>query len=141
VGDDTADDAQPLGFGGVEPAGRQEQIAGYGYPDVRRQGGRVGRVGDAAQQFGNPEGGPVAGHGDVGHHGDQQAARLADAIDGGHDGRPAVPDGQEGQNVLATEAVRQGVTWLGPAPEVAARGEHVARAGDDQRGQLRVLVD
>ena len=37
------------------------------------------------EQLGHPEGGPVAGHGDVRHHGDQQASGLADAVDGGDD--------------------------------------------------------
>ena len=140
VGHDPRDHAEALGLGGVEPAGRQQQVAGDGHADVRRQRRRVGGVGDAAQQLGDAERRPVAGHGDVGHHRDQQAAGLADAVDRGDHGRRAVADGEERQDVVA-EAVGQPVARLLAAAEVAARREHVAGAGDDQRRQVGVGVD
>ena len=140
VGHDPRDHAEALGLGGVEPAGRQQQVAGDGHADVRRQGGRVGGVGDAPQQLGDAERRPVAGDGDVGHHRHQQAAGLADAVDRGDHGRRAVADGEERQDLVA-EAVGQPVARLLAAAQVAARREHVAGAGDDQRPQGRVGVD
>ena len=107
---------------------------------MRRQDGGVGGVGDAAQQLGHPEGGAVARHGDVGQHGDEQAAGLADPVDRGHHRGPAVPDGQEREDVVP-DVGRRFVTRVRAATEVATRSEDVAGAGDDERGQVRILVD
>ena len=85
-------------------------------PDMGRQGGGVGGVGYAPQELGDPEGGPVAGHRDVGHHGDQQTPGLADAVDGGDDRRRAVPDGQERENVGARGRPRGDFLVLGRPP-------------------------
>ena len=140
VGHDARDQADALRLGGVEASRRQQQVAGHRHADVRRQRRGVGGVGDAPQQLGHPERRPVAGHADVGHHRHQQAAGLADAVDRGDHGRRAVADGEERQDLVA-EPVGQAVARFLAATEVAARGEHVARAGDDQRGQVGVGVD
>ena len=131
------DHAEALCLGGVEAPGRQQEVAGDGQADVGRQHGGVGGVGDAAQELGHAEGGPVAGHGDVGQHGDEQAARLADPVDRGHHRCPAVPDGQEGEDVVP-DVGRRLVTGVRATAEVAAGGEDVAGAGDDERGQVRI---
>ena len=94
------DHADALRFGGVEAPRRQQQVAGHGEADVGRQDSGVGGIGDTAQQLGHPESGPVARHGDVGQHGDQEAAGLADPVDRGHHRGAAVPYGQEGQDVV-----------------------------------------
>ena len=121
-------------------ASREHQVPGHGDADVGREGGGIGGVGDAAEQLGHPEGGAIAGHADVGHHGDQQATGLADPVDRGDDRGAAVSDRQEGQQV-ATEALGQRVALLGAPAEIATWGEDVAGAGDDQRTQVGVGVD
>ncbi len=73
-------------------------------------------------------------------HGDEQAAGLADAVDRGHDRRPAVADGQERQDV-GPDVRRRFVSRLTTTAEIAAGREHVARPGDDERGQVGILVD
>ena len=73
-------------------------------------------------------------------HGDQQAAGLADPVDRGHHRGPAVPDGQEGQDVVP-DVRRRLVARLRPPAEIPAGGEDVTRPGDDERGQVGILVD
>ena len=136
----SGDHTDPLRLGGVEAPGRQQEIAGHGQADVGRQDRGVGGVGDAAQELGHAEGGPVARHGDVAQHGDQEAAGLADPVDRGHHRSAAVPDGQEGEDVVP-DVGRRLVTGVRAPAEVSARSEDVPGAGDDERGQVRILVD
>ncbi len=131
--------ADPLGLCGVEHPRREQQIPGDRQADVRGQGGGVRRVGDTAQELGHPEGRPVAGHGDVGHHGDEEPARLADAVDRRDHRCPALADGREGEDVVS-EIVGRRVPRFRTAAEIAARREHVPGARDDQRRQRRIGV-
>ena len=104
------------------------------------QRGGVGGVGDAPQQLGHPEGGPVADHGDVGHHGDEQASGLADPVDGGDDRRRLSRMARNGRTSIPTPSGTDSPV-LGPPAQVAPGGEHVPDAGDDQGGQVGVGVD
>ena len=92
------------------------------------------------RQLGHAEGGPVAGHGDVGQHGDEEAAGLADPVDRGHHRRPAVPDGQEREDVVP-DVGRRLVARVRAAAEIPAGSEDVPGPGDDERGQVGIVVD
>ena len=119
VGDESGDHTEADGLLRVEPPGREEEVAGDGDADMRGEDRRVGGVDDAPQQFGRAESGPVAGDGDVRHHGDQQAAGLADPVHRGHHRRPAVTDGEERQEVRA-DVGDWHVTRLRSTPEITA---------------------
>ena len=107
---------------------------------MSREGGGIGGVRYAPQELGDPEGGAVAGHRDVGHHGDQEAPGLADPVDGGDHRSRAFPDGQEGKDIGAQAADRRFMV-LGAPAQVAAGREHVAGPGDDQGGEVGFGVD
>jgi len=89
--------------------------------DVGGQHGGVGRIGDPTQQLGHAEGRPVARHGDVGHHRDEEATGLVPAGCAAHDD-PAL---------AAREGVAAQPERLGGDGEVA----------DDEAGLDAVGVD
>ena len=138
--DHSRDDTEAHGLGRVESPRRQQEVAGHRHTDVRGQHRRIGRVRNAAQQLRRTERRSIAGHRDVGEHGDQQAAGLADAVDGRDHGRLAVADGQERQHVVA-DLVGHRFSRFGAPAEVAPRCEDIVGAGDDQRREIGVGVD
>ena len=140
MGDDPGEEPDAKGLGRVEGACRQEQVTCHRDADVSRERGGIGRVGDPAEQLGDSEGGPVACHRDVGHHGDQQPPGLADPVDRGDDRCRTVPHGQEREDI-GPSRLGHFLLSFGTTAEVAAGGKDVTGPGDHQRGQLRIGVD
>ena len=137
---DPTDHTQSHGFGRVEAPCREEQVARHRDADVRGKHGCIGGVGNAAQQLRDAERGAVTRHRDVGHHRDQEAARLTDPVDRGDHRRPTVANGQEREDV-GTGGVGPRLAGLRPSAQIAAGSEHVVHPGDDERREVGIGVD
>jgi hypothetical protein len=131
----------PERLGGVYPARRQQQVPRLGHADVNRQDRGIGRVDDATQQFGHAKARPLADHGDVGQHRDQQPARLAYPVDRCDHRRGAVADREKGESLVGQSFGHPFVAGLVTPAEVAPRGKGIFRAGYDQRAQIGVRID
>ena len=132
VGDDVADQPHGLRRSRVDLGRGEDQEAGPGQPDGGDQAGRHVRVGQAAEQLGQAEGGSVGGDRQVAMEGQVDAAGVAHAVDPRDPELAAALDVAEGELVGAVPFDVEIGGVRGPR-QIAARTEPAVRAGEARR--------